>query len=276
MERTAGDATVPIGLIDGPVAVGHPGLRGSTLHDVGGKRSGRCSVLHHSACLHGTFIAGILVGRRGSGAPAICPGSPLVLSAIFDDTSAGRSPPQATANDLAAAILRCVRAGARVLNVSAALYATSRDLEVNLLDALADAARRGPLVVVAAGNDGVIGSTALTGHPAVIPVVTYDRAGRPMNGSNVGRSIGHRGLGGPGENVTSLSPTGGLVALGGTSVAAPFVTGTIALLWALFPKAPGNEIKSAVLARSARSGLIPPLLSGAESFRLLNRRYSHA
>ena len=45
----------------------------------------------------------------------------------------------------------------------------------------------------------------------------------------LGSSIGRRGLSAPGDAITSLSAAGPPLTLGGTSVAAPFVTGTIAL-----------------------------------------------
>ena len=49
-------------------------------------------------------------------------------------------------------------------------------------------------MVAAAGNQGTLGSSAITRHPWVIPVVACDLRGRPMNESNLGSSIGRRGL----------------------------------------------------------------------------------
>jgi hypothetical protein len=63
-------------------------------------------------------------------------------------------------------------------------------------------------VIVAAGNQGTLGSTAITCHPWVIPVVGYDLQGRPMNHSNLGSSIGRRGLGAPGDRITSIGANG--------------------------------------------------------------------
>ena len=101
--------------------------------------------------------------------------------------------------ELTQAILDCIEAGARVLNISAALAQPSIKGERTLEEALDQAARRGVIVIVAAGNQGTLGSTAITRHPWVIPVVGYDLQGRPMNHSNLGSSIGRRGLGAPGE-----------------------------------------------------------------------------
>ena len=155
----------------------------------------------------------------------------------------------------------CLDAGARVLNVSAALiHSFSRD-ERDLDDALARARRAGAIVVVAAGNHAMVGSSALTGRPGVIPVVAYDLQRRPMSLSNIGPSIGRRGLGAPGEGVVSLTPEDGVSASGGTSVSAAFVTGAIALLWSEFPNASERDLEMALLAGiPRRRSIVPPLL----------------
>ena len=81
--------------------------------------------------------------------------------------------------------------------------------------ALDHAMRRGVLVVAAAGNQATVGSTVITRHPWVIPVVAYDADGAPMGQSNFGNSIGRRGLGAPGDRVTSLRVTSHPMAIGG-------------------------------------------------------------
>ena len=72
MELTHGNADVTIGLIDGPVAVAHPDWAEARIREVPGKLTGTCSQ-NGVACQHGTFVAGVLVAKRGSRAPAICP-----------------------------------------------------------------------------------------------------------------------------------------------------------------------------------------------------------
>ncbi len=66
----------------------------------------------------------------------------------------------------------------------------------------------------------------------------------------------------PGKEVTSLGVDGKTLTFGGTSVAAPFVTGAIALLWSEFPTATGAEVKFvATQAYTARrTTIVPPLL----------------
>ena len=122
IDRTSGRPEVTIGLIDGPVMVNHPELANQHLRQVRGNGSAACTQANSSACLHGTFVAGILSGKRGSLAPAICPDCTLLVRPIFAETTvANGEMPSAMPEELAQAVLDCIDAGARVLNVSAAL-----------------------------------------------------------------------------------------------------------------------------------------------------------
>ena len=274
MQRTSGSPELKIGLIDGPVVTQHPDLAGQLLREIPGKNGGACTQANSAACLHGTFVAGILSAKRGSVAPAICPNCTLLVRPIFAETkTAIDEMPSARPEELAQAILDCIAAGARVLNISAALAQPSIKDEQALKEALDQAARRGVIVIVAAGNQGTLGSTAMTSHPWVIPVVGYDLQRRPMNHSNLGSSIGRRGLGAPGDRITSLGATGQPLTLGGTSAATPFVTGTIALLWSEFPTATAAETKSAVARAYSprRTTVVPPLLDAWAAYQVMRR-----
>ena len=275
MKLTSGEPEVVIGLIDGPVAADHPWLTaGSILHLAGGAP---CLQTRSAACRHGTFIAGILVARRGGPAPAICPDCTVLSRPVFtEETPDEQKSPSVTAPRLAAAICECVDAGARVLNLSAGMSQPSTMQEREIHAALDYAAGRGALVVVAAGNQGTLGSNALTRHPWVIPVVGYGTDARPMAHSNLGSSMGKRGLGAPGENVISLSAHGGLRTQDGTSVAAAFVTGAIGLLWSRFPQAGVAEVKEALTGRHGgrRTSVVPPLLDIWGAHRTLSATQS--
>jgi subtilisin family serine protease len=271
MRVTEGRPEVVIGLIDGPVAIDHPELvteRISTMQD-----AANVCVLGQPACAHGTFVAGILAARRGTDVPAVCPGCTLLVRPIFGGTPQSQAMPAATSQELAAAILECMAHGARLVNVSAALMQPRGENGRELSEALRLASRCGVVVVAAAGNDGVVGSSAMTRHPWVIPVVAYSRMGRPLPGSNLSGSIARHGLGALGEDVTSLAPDGGRARSGGTSAAAPFVTGAAALLWSEFPDASGVSIRLA-LTRSAgrvRQGVVPALLDAWAAYQVMAR-----
>jgi subtilisin family serine protease len=272
MQLTSGRAETMVGLIDGPVAMSHVDLAAEKIREIPGRLRGTCDRANSAACMHGTFVAGILCAKRSSAAPAICPNCTLLVRPIFAETETGNGEmPSATPEELASAIVECIDAGARVINLSAALARPSPKGERRLEDALDYAVRHGVIIVAAAGNQGTVGSSAITRHPWVIPVVACNLRGRPISYSNVGNSIGRRGLSAPGEDVTSLGADGKQLTFGGTSVAAPFVTGAIALLWSEFPEATAAEVKIAVMRPyvSRRTAVVPPLLDAWAAYQLM-------
>jgi subtilisin family serine protease len=272
MERTEGRPEVIVGLIDGPIVKEHDELAGDSIREIPSALSSDCSRVDSLACQHGTFVAGILCAKRGSTAPGICPSCTLLVRSIFAETTSGSGAmPSAKPEELADAIIDSISAGARVLNISAAIAPSASRNERALDGALNQAARRGVIVVAAAGNQGTLGSTAITSHPWVIPVVAYGAHGRPLSQSNLGSSIGRRGLGAPGEQITSLGTRNEPLTSGGTSAAAPFVTGAIALLWSEIPAASAGSMKLAVSRADAgrRSTVVPPLLDAWRAYQHL-------
>jgi subtilisin family serine protease len=184
--------------------------------------------------------------------------------------------PSASPQDLAEAIIDTVDAGARIINLSCALAQPSPKGENKLEEALNYAAHHGAIIVAAAGNQGTVGSSAITRHPWVIPVVSCDGNGLPTSESNLSDSIGRRGLRAPGQNITSLGTNGKPLTFNGTSAAAPFVTGTIALLWSEFPAADAAEVSLAITrcGRQPRNTLVPPLLDAWAAYRVVALAYN--
>jgi subtilisin family serine protease len=268
MQRATGSPEVGIGLLDGPVAIDHPDLAGSKIRAIGDDRvHSRPSA---DASGHGTFVAGILVARRGSIAPAICPGCTLLVRPIFGDVGADGEGMTASVEDVADALVDCVNNGARIVNLSAATGEPTTRVVRHLRHALDHVARRGAIVVAAAGNQGTLGTSEITRHPGVIPVVAYDLQGQPMRQSNFGRSTARWGLGAPGEMIVSLVPSGSSVApQSGTSFSTAFVTGTIALLWSQFPTAGAARLRHAMSAGHRRTAVVPPLMDAEAAFRAL-------
>jgi subtilisin family serine protease len=227
--------------------------------------------------MHGTFVAGILCAKRGSEAPAIAPNCTLFVRPIFaESTTSNGQMPSATPVELSRAIIETIAAGARVLNLSAALAQPSVKGERDLEQSLDHAARKGVLIVAAAGNQGIVGSSVITRHPWVLAVIACDQQGRPTRESNLSNSAGRRGLAAPGENVTSLGADGKPHSFGGTSAATPFVTGTIALLWSEFPSATAAEIKLAITryGQQRRNSIVPPLLNAWAAYQAMTLTHS--
>jgi len=277
MARTSGRSDISIGLIDGPIAVDHPELSPGNIHVLSGQVAGACTDDSSTACAHGTFIAGVLLAKRGFAAPAICPGCTLLVRPIFTEgIPDGEIIPGATAEELADAIVAVIDAGARIVNLSLALQGPSSKGARAIELALSHAVRRGVVVVAAAGNQGTVGGSVITRHPWVTPVIACDHRGRPMNISNLGASIGRCGLGAPGDAITSLGPMAEPLTMGGTSAATPFVTGAVALMWSAFPSASAAAVRSAVTqaASRRRTAIVPPLLNAWAGYEALSRARS--
>lgn len=275
MALTSGREEITVALLDGPVTTTHPQFAGSKIRSLPSSSSQGCKDLSSVECRHGTFVAGLLAGARGSVTSGISPGCTLLVRPIYSETREGDRLVGTTPERLAGAIVECMDAGARVVNVSSAIPSSAITAEEELHDVLGDASRRGVVVVAAAGNEASVGQSAITGHPWVLAVVAFGRDRRPMAQANLGRSIGRYGVGAPGENVTSLDPAGGTATMSGSSFAAPFVAGAAALLWSLVPTATAQEIRGALTDTEGhrRRTVTPPLLDAWAAYEALVRHH---
>ncbi|EMF55572.1 S8 family serine peptidase [Streptomyces bottropensis] len=269
MAHTSGRPSVVVGVIDGRVAVDHPAFAGRAIKELG-RSAGRASCGRADVCCaHGTAVAGILVGEGG-----VAPRCTLLSRPLFTDHPAGGGPATCLSGvrtgELAGALTEIVDAGAHVVNLSMAQPAPSGVRDHALEAALDHAADRGVILVVAAGNQGRVGSSVLTDHPWVVPVTAYDRAGHPMPRSNLAASIGRHGLGAPGDRIPGPGPDGRPFLLSGTSAAAPFVTGALALLRSAFSHVGPEAVRYAVTHGPApRRSVTPPLLDAWAAYTAL-------
>ena len=163
MERTEGRSEFLVALIDGPVASGIVAISA----EVPSPRRAVCSIPLSRACEHGTFVAAMLAAPRSSEALAICPGCTLLIRSIFSEerSTTSNEMPSATPEELAEAIAASIRAGARIVNLSIAVLIPSMRGERDIQVALDEAAHRGVVVVAAAGNHGIVGSSITLGIP---------------------------------------------------------------------------------------------------------------
>ena len=270
MAAQAGRPDLVVAVIDGPAETGHPDLAGARIEVLpGSPGAGQCRIADSMACRHGTLILGMLCARRGSPAPAICPGCTVLLCPVLGEAAPGGTSLEAGPADLAAAVIACVDRGARIINLSLGVRGTALARSREFDGAVDHALRRGVLIVAAAGNHGLVGPAPLVSHPWLIPVAACDPAGRMLRRSNLGMGVGRAGLAAPGLDILSTAP-GGYQRTGGTSVAAPFVTGAAALLWSAHPGVPAAQLRAALLRSDVpRRSVVPPLLDASASLSRL-------
>jgi thermitase len=131
-----------------------------------------------------------------------------------------------------------------------------------MLDAIVRGANAGILFVAAAGNGNISGvglnndttetypakynTTAGAGYDAVIAVASLTSTGAKSGFSNYGTTTVD--LGAPGSEIWSTTPNAGYSSYSGTSMAAPHVTGAVALYASMNPGAPALAIRNAILA----------------------------
>jgi hypothetical protein len=164
---------------------------------------------------HGTHVAGI--------AALTAPQAQLLIVRVLDAEGRG------DVKTVAAGIRWAARHGARVINMSFGMLRQSSAVSI----ALAEAYARGVICVSAAGNSG---AEFPQEYPALSPLALAVAATgfdeRPAPFTSYGRFVD---MSAPGVDIRSAYPGGRYVLWSGTSMAAPFVSGSAALLVGLHP-----------------------------------------
>jgi subtilisin family serine protease len=190
---------------------------------------------------HGTHVAGIIaaLGGNGTGGSGIAPDAHIMTVKVLDANRVGNS------SLLARGIRYAVDEGARILNVSLNGDGTSPDLD----DALRYASDRGATVVASAGNnsrdiDIKPSYPASSSVPAVLTVTASQPSGGLLAFANRGpQSVD---LAAPGDAILSTARGSGYELRSGTSMAAPLVAGSLALLAAARPDLPQSVLRDAL------------------------------
>ncbi len=193
---------------------------------------------------HGTHVAGIVA--------LTAPRARLLIVRVLDAEGRG------DVKTVAAGIRWAVAHGARVINLSLGMMTNSGAVKIAIFEAQA----QGVVCVAAAGNRG-------TEYPQEYPaannqtlaIAAVDADDRPAQFTSYGSYVD---LCAPGVGIRSAYPGGGYALWSGTSMAAPFVSGTVALLLSIHP----SWNAGIVLARLWISARPPATTTIAQAGRL--------
>ncbi|AEA27524.1 peptidase S8 and S53 subtilisin kexin sedolisin [Pseudonocardia dioxanivorans CB1190] len=261
--RLATGRGVRVAVIDTGVAA-HPRLTGRL---TGGGDSVGGGTGMQDCDGHGTAVAGLIAAAPddADAFTGVAPGASVLAirqsSLVFLD-DAGRTTPVGDTRTLADAIDAAVRAGADVVNVSEAACTSRAEAAAAappLRRALREAVEKNVVVVAAAGN---IGSGGCTGELVALPgslgadvlaVGAVDRSGTPAGFSVRGPWID---VAAPGDGLASLAIPSGFTGptVRGTSFAAPFVSGTAALLRERNPRMSARAIMDRIVSTARPAG----------------------
>jgi hypothetical protein len=268
---TTGSKEVVVAVIDSGVDINHPDLSaniwtnpgeiaGNGLDDDG---NGFVDDVHgwdfvdndnlpHDGYGHGTHIAGIIgaVANNGMGVAGIAWRVSIMPLRFQDNRGVGYTSTLLAALDYATMMRR---------DFGINIVVTNNSWEAGNFSLVMEAAIRrqgeaGITFVAAAGNNGR--NTDLEpaypgGYdlPNVIVVASHGSSGQLAGSSNYGTTSVD--LAAPGLTIKSTLPGGGYGILSGTSMAAPQVTGAIALLAAAKPDITVAEVRAAILGSTA-------------------------
>lgn len=225
--KTLGHEAIRIAVLDGPLDRSHPAFTGAKLDLVNSPKGGASG--EGAAALHGTHVASVIFGQHDGAIKGIAPRCHGVIVPIFEDGPDGSLAP-CSQTDLARAISQATNAGAHVISVSGGQLSSSGEAHPMLARAVAASARRGALIVAAAGNDGCACLHVPGALPSVLAVGAMNSKGEPLDFSNWGSRYRGQGILALGENIRGAKAGGGEVKYSGTSVATPVVSGIVALL----------------------------------------------
>ncbi|MFC9299455.1 type VII secretion-associated serine protease mycosin [Streptomyces sp. NPDC057011] len=244
---TRGDG-VTVAVLDTGVDASHPDLAGQVLDgtDLIGMGAARGD---RTWARHGTAMAGIIAGHghgssRGQGVLGVAPQARILpVRVILEEGDPGRAQARdSKGGALAEGIRWAADHGADVINLSLGDDSDSAHHEAGEDEAVQYALAKGVVVVASAGNGGEAGDRVSypAAYPGVIAVTAVDRKGRKARFST---RNWYATVSAPGVDIVIADPDRSYYEGWGTSAAAAFVSGAVALVKATHPDLSPAQIK---------------------------------
>jgi len=212
---------------------------------------------------HGSHVAGIVAAADNvQGVVGVAPGADLYAVKALDNNGSGWT------SDIVDAVYWAI--GTHADRDSAGSLTPGNDIQVinmslgsdytsaTLAQAVKDAFAAGILVVAAAGNDG--GAVDYpSAYPEALAVAATDASDTVPWWSSRGPEVD---LAAPGVGVYSTYRGGAYDSLSGTSMAAPHVSGSVALVWGANPGWSASAVRAALENSALPLGAVPNDLTG--------------
>lgn len=262
----SGGAGVTVAVLDSGVQIDHPDLAANIwtnpgevpANGVDDDGNGFVDDVHGASTLtgdgdvtdaggHGTAIAGLIAARKGNGIgiTGLAPEARIMPVKVMGAGAGG------DLGSLSRGIRYAAAMGAKVISVS---INSPYDSPL-LTEALAFADSRGATVVASAGNAGTDidarpSYPVSLPSPAILGVAATSEDGDLLATSNYGRRSVD--LAAPGSMLMSTALRGGYAVVGGTSMAVPYVSGSLALLASRRPDLTSAQLRDALLRSADR------------------------
>lgn len=200
---------------------------------------------------HGTHVAGIIGAKIKEGRiNGIAPQANIYAVKLLNNHNSGKN------SNLLSAVEWCLEKKMNIIHMSISSNKKSKAVEVSLQIAY----KKGVLMIASAGNQGFYLTESITypgAYSTVIAVGSVNKNNERSLFSSVGSELE---IMAPGESIYSTEPHNKYGYRDGTSMAAPHVTGIIALLIEKYPRLKNDEIRTLIRENSTKLG--EPFLYG--------------
>ncbi|MBR3159134.1 MAG: S8 family serine peptidase [Atopobiaceae bacterium] len=267
-----GNNKVTVAVFDYGCKKNHPDLKANIVEPYnayaavnGGSESNVTPIVSNSVSLHnhGTHVAGIIaaVSNNGKGISGVSYNANVMPVKVVDDDTLVSTEVLLNAYDHVIAVRKSLNV--RVVNLSIGTKVKSINSDTILIKRIDEAYAKGIVTVAAAGNE-----TSTTGqvpypfypgdHSKVVSVINLEQSGSgvkrfPTSNYNApGES--DKNISAPGTDILSTDASGDYMTMTGTSMAAPVVSGVLALEFAANPSLTPSDAVTLLYATATNLG----------------------